>query len=138
MGRPELIADPRFATRDARAANVKQVDDAIAQFTQAHSKSEVLSALDAAGVPCAEVRDPVEAVRDSAVLARGETVPLWHPQHGAVEEVYGVGVPIRFSGATAGFDQPAPGVGEHNRLVYEEMLGYSASRMAELKSAGVI
>jgi CoA:oxalate CoA-transferase len=137
MGRPELAADPRFATRGARAANVRQVDDAIAQFTRVHARSEVLSVLDAAGVPCAEVRGPVEAVRDRTVLARGETVPLRHPL-GSVEEVYGVGVPIRFSGAAAGLDRPAPALGEHNRLVYQEMLGYSSSRMAELKGAGVI
>jgi crotonobetainyl-CoA:carnitine CoA-transferase CaiB-like acyl-CoA transferase len=72
------------------------------------------------------------------VLARGETVRLEHPKYGAVDEVYGMGIPIKFSGATAGFDQPAPALGEHNESVYGDILGYSSDRLQQLKFDGVI
>ena len=49
-----------------------------------------------------------------------------------------MGLPMRFSGASAGYDQPAPELGEHNAKVYGELLGYSAERIAKLKAQGVI
>ena len=90
------------------------------------------------GVPAAEVRDPKDAVRDPRVVSRGETVPLAHPKYGAVEDVYGMGMPIKFSRAQAGFDQPPPGLGEHNHAVYCGLLGYSEERFEELKTQRVI
>lgn len=138
IGRAELKADPRFATRDARVENVRALDGIIGDFTSRHTNAEAVSILERAGVPTAEVRNPDDAVRDPRVLARAETVRLEHPKYGAVDEVYGMGIPIKFSGATAGFDQPAPALGEHNEAVYGDVLGYSSERLEHLKSNGVI
>jgi CoA:oxalate CoA-transferase len=138
IGRADLIDDPRFFKRDARVENVRALDAIIGDFTSRYTNADAVSILERAGVPAAEVRNPDEAVRDPRVLARGETVRLEHPKYGAVDDVYGVGIPIRFSGATAGFDQPAPALGEHNEAVYGGMLGYSPERLEHLKSGGVI
>jgi crotonobetainyl-CoA:carnitine CoA-transferase CaiB-like acyl-CoA transferase len=138
MGRGGLAFDPRFATRDARVENVAEVDALVEEFTARRSTAELLAALEAAGVPAAEVRDPKDAVKDSRVVRRGETVPLLHPKFGAVDDLYGVGIPIRFSESEVGFDKPPPGIGEHNALVYREFLGYSPDRIEALRAAGVI
>jgi len=138
MGRPELKADPDFATRDARVKNVKRMDGIVEDFTRAHTKADVLAILDRHGVPSAEVRGPGEAVTDPRVLRRGETVPLVHPKYGATEMVYGMGIPIQFSDADVSLNRPPPGVGEHNLEVYGSLLGYSAERIEELRRAGVI
>ncbi|MBI1766626.1 MAG: CoA transferase [Acidobacteria bacterium] len=138
MARPDLAADERFNTRDNRVKHVAELDALIEAWTRTQPLAELLPCLEAAGVPAAEVRTPSVAVRDPRVLARGETVPLAHPKFGAVEEVYGTGLPIKFSAATAGFDQVAPALGEHNELVYGQMLGYSAEQIAQLKAEGII
>ncbi|MBZ5576230.1 MAG: CoA transferase [Acidobacteriia bacterium] len=138
MGRSDLMTDPRFRTRDARVENVRELDAIIGEFTSRYTNAEAVSIFERAGVPAAEVRNPDEAVRDPRVLARGETVRLEHPKFGAVDEVYGMGIPIKFSGATAGLDQPAPGLGEHNEAVYGGILGYSKENLERLKSGGVI
>jgi len=138
IGRPDLIADPRFARRDDRVINVTDLDAVIETFTSAKTSAEVVAALDEFGVPAAEVRNPREAVRDPRVVSRGETVPLAHPKYGAVEDVYGMGLPIKFSRAQSGFDQPPPGLGEHNVDVYGGLLGYSLERIEELKARQVI
>ncbi len=138
IGRPELTTDPRFAKRDDRVVNVSDLDAIIEAFTIGSTSAEVIAALEAWDVPAAEVRDPTDAVRDPRVVSRGETVPLVHPKYGAVEEVYGMGLPIKFSRAQAGFDQPPPGLGEHNHAVYCGLLGYSEERLEELKSQRVI
>jgi len=43
-----------------------------------------------------------------------------------------------FSGSATGFDQPPPGIGEHNDEVYGDLLGYTQSELHELQSDGVI
>jgi crotonobetainyl-CoA:carnitine CoA-transferase CaiB-like acyl-CoA transferase len=138
MGRADLIDDPRFVNRDARVENVRALDAIIGDFTSRYTNAEAVSILEGSGVPTAEVRNPDEAVRDPRVLARAETVRLVHPKYGAVDEVYGMGIPIKFSGATAGFDRPAPALGEHNEAVYGGILDYSSERLECLKSSGVI
>ena len=138
MGKPELKSDPDFSTRDARVKNVKRTDALVEEFTKSNTTAHVLAVLDKHGVPSAEVRTPGEAVADPRVLRRQETVPLQHPVHGATEEVYGMGIPIRFSESEAVLDQPPPGLGEHNQKVYGELLGYSNDRIEELKRSGVI
>ena len=138
MGRADLIVDPRFHTRDARVENVRELDEIIGDFTIRHTNAEAVSILERFGVPSAEVRNPDEAVRDPRVLARGETVRLEHPKFGVVDDAYGMGIPIKFSDASAGFDQPPPGLGEHNEAIYSGMLGYSREHLEHLKSSGVI
>jgi len=136
--RPDLRTNPRFAERDARVVNVAELDAIIGAFTCSRTNAEVIAAMDQWGVPVAEVRNPEEAVRDPRVVSRGETVPLAHPKYGMVEDVYGMGMPIKFSKAEAGFDAPPPGLGEHNEAVYCGLLGYSAERLDELKTQRVI
>jgi len=55
-----------------------------------------------------------------------------------VEDVYGMGMPIKFSRAQAGFDAPPPELGEHNQAVYCGLLGYSEQRLEELRTQQVI
>ncbi|MBN1568650.1 MAG: CoA transferase [Acidobacteria bacterium] len=135
---PEMSDDEKFATRDARVKNYRELDAFIERFTGSLTSAEALARLERAGVPAAEVRDPSAAVRDPRVVQRGETVPLMHPRYGAVEDVYGMGMPIVFSGSNAGFTQPPPSLGEHNDMVYAQILGYSPERIAKLKTQKVI
>jgi CoA:oxalate CoA-transferase len=137
-GHPELADDEIFATRNARVKNFQELNAFIEQFTRSLTSSEALARLEHAGAPAAEVRNPYAATRDPRVVRRGETVPLLHPKYGAVEDVYGMGMPFTFSGSNIGFDQPPPAPGEHNDMVYGRILGYSSEKIAELKDQRVI
>jgi crotonobetainyl-CoA:carnitine CoA-transferase CaiB-like acyl-CoA transferase len=137
-GHPELADDEKFATRNARVKNFQELNAFIEQFTRSLTSSEAVARLERAGAPAAEVRAPYAATRDPRVIQRGETVPLRHPKYGAVEDVYGMGMPVTFSGSNVGFDQPPPDMGEHNNVVYGQVLGYSSERIAELKTQKVI
>jgi crotonobetainyl-CoA:carnitine CoA-transferase CaiB-like acyl-CoA transferase len=138
MSRPELARDPRFVHRDGRVTHNAELDALIGAFTSTLETDPLLALLATHDVPAAEVRHPRDAVRDPRVVARAECVPLVHPTHGATADVQGMGIPIRFSAATAGFDRPPPGPGEHNAYVYGELLGYAESELASLREAGVI
>jgi crotonobetainyl-CoA:carnitine CoA-transferase CaiB-like acyl-CoA transferase len=138
MDRPELREDPRFATRDMRVRHAKEMDATVEAWTRTRTVAAILAKLERDRVPCAEVRDPSQAIRDPRVVDRGDTVPLAHPVHGRVADIYGTGLPVSFSEASAGFDRPAPMLGQHNQQVYGEWLGYSAGRLDELRAGGVI
>ncbi|MFN0124647.1 MAG: CaiB/BaiF CoA transferase family protein [Blastocatellia bacterium] len=138
MEQPGLGDDERFRTRDQRVKHVREMDALVAEWMRPRSCAELLARLDATGTPAARVRNPREAVCDPLVVERGDTVPLTHPVYGATEDVYGIGMPIHFSGASAGFDQPPPEMGEHNQQIFHELLGYSAEQMAELREQNVI
>ena len=138
IGRPEFGDDPRYATRDARVAHVDELNAQIEAFTRTHPTAVLLPLLEQHGVPAAAVRAPAAAVRDPRVLARGETVPLEHPQFGRVADVIGMGVPITFSDAGAPALRPAPDPGQDNALVYGEWLGYGADGVARLRADGII
>lgn len=138
IGHPDFEGDQRFATRDARVANVDAMNAHIEVFTRGLPVAELLPLLEYHGVPAAEVRSPAAAVRDPRVLARGETVPIDHPRFGHVADVIGMGLPIRFSQATLGPGRPAPSVGQDNALVYGDWLGYAQADLGRLEAEGVI
>lgn len=138
MGRDDLAADPRFATRDARVANAGELHALVASWAVDRPLAAILDALTRHGVPAAEVREPGDAVRDPLVLEREEVVPLEHPRHGPQGDLYGTGVPIRFSASEAGLDRPAPGLGEHNAEIYGGLLGYTDDELKALAGEGVI
>lgn len=138
MGRPELATCDQFATRDLRVKNSDELNVLIENFTSSMTTAEAISKLDLAGVPSAEVRHPDSAMRDPQVVARRETVPLAHPKYGDVGDVYGMGMPIHFSAATAEFDRPAPSLGGNNEDVYRGILGYSGEKIEGLRSRKVI
>lgn len=61
-----------------------------------------------------------------------------HPLTGAVDGYTSWGMPMKFSGAQADFDQPAPQLGEHNQEIFGDLLGMSAAEIADLKNSGII
>lgn len=137
MGRPELIDDDRFATRDQRVRHATELHEMVGAWTRGRPRAEAVSALMAQGVPAAEVLEPANALRNPEVRRREEVVELDHPQHGSTG-LMGPGVPIRFSYSDVRLDQPAPHLGEHTEEVLAKIGGLSEQEIAELRKAGVV
>ena len=97
--------------------------------------AEATAELEARGVPVADVRDTANAVRDPRLLAAARPSDL-APQAWAGRGLYGSGLPVRFSAASAGYDAPSPWLGEHNDFVLGCLLGYPRERIAALRDAG--
>ncbi len=138
IGEAALVEDDRFSSRDRRVANAAELHALVAAWAAELTSEQAVARLDGHGVPAAIVRDTATAVRDPRALRRGETVPLPHPELGPVDDLYGSGFPVRFSEADAGYDAPAPRLGEHNDFILGGLLGYSAERIDALRAAGAI
>jgi crotonobetainyl-CoA:carnitine CoA-transferase CaiB-like acyl-CoA transferase len=78
LARPELGADPRFATNADRVRNNAALREALAPLLAARTRQDLLEALKAAGVPAGAVRSVTEALADPQVAAREMIVPLEH------------------------------------------------------------
>ena len=133
MGMRRLLDDERFATVQARVENHRDVEAAVEEWTRTLPTAEAVARLTRAGVAVAPVREPKDAVRDEQVVRRGETARLSHPLHDEVGEIYGPGLPIRFSAAETSLATP-PLLGQHNDSVYRDVAGYSAEHIAQLRS----
>jgi CoA:oxalate CoA-transferase len=138
IGRADLFEDERFATRDARVRNQQELNRLVEDWTRTRCSAEVIQRLQAVDVPVGEVRSPLDAMRDPHVLRREETQPLVHPQFEHADDIRGMGLPIRFSRSPNALSSSAPGLGEHNDIVYGGLLGYPTERLNELRAQGVI
>jgi CoA:oxalate CoA-transferase len=131
-GQRELVEDPRFATVPARGANWSAMMQIIEKWTERHTVSECISALDRAGVPCAEYRDPGAALTDPHLLQRGVFAKL---ADGAGEFV-GVNAPWKMSGASTAMRPDVPAVAAHRDDILSRVLGLSSDSIAQLAKAG--
>jgi crotonobetainyl-CoA:carnitine CoA-transferase CaiB-like acyl-CoA transferase len=135
LGRPQLAADPRFASNRLRVGNYAALRALLAPLLKARSVAEWLAALEAAGVPCGRVRSVPEALESPQVAARGLLLELEHPRAGRARYV---GSPIHLDGAGRGSRRPPPLLGEHTEEVLAERLGLDGGQVAALRSDGIV
>lgn len=138
IGKSEMADDERFNTRDSRVKNEKELNKIIEDFTSQYSTALLVELFNNNNVPTAEVRSPKEAVRDPSVIERGETLPVEHPKYGKTDNVLGMGLPIRMSNASIGFEKNAPTLGEHNHKIYKDFLHFSEQEIEDLKKEKAI
>jgi crotonobetainyl-CoA:carnitine CoA-transferase CaiB-like acyl-CoA transferase len=131
-GQRELADDPRFKTLPARGANWTAMMQVIETWTERHTVGECIAALDRAGVPCAEYREPGAALADTHLRQRGVFTTV---VDGAGEFV-GVNAPWKMSEADTPIGRDVPAIGAHRDEVLSRALGLSAGAIAQLVAAG--
>jgi crotonobetainyl-CoA:carnitine CoA-transferase CaiB-like acyl-CoA transferase len=131
-GQGDLVNDPRFRTVPGRAANWNAMMGVVEKWTEQHTVGECIAALDRAGVPCAEYRDPGAALSDPHLLQRGAFANI---ADGA-GEFFGVNPPWKMSGARTAMQREVPGVGAHRHEVLS-LLGLQPDAIARLSAGGV-
>jgi crotonobetainyl-CoA:carnitine CoA-transferase CaiB-like acyl-CoA transferase len=136
MGRRDLAADPRFATRDARVRHADELTAEIEGWSGGRDVAEVVDSLLAAGVPAAPVRTPMEGIRDERVTRREETTAVCHPTLGSIDGLRTAGLPITFVEASRPVLSPAPRLGEHTSDTLARLAGYSAETVRDLRDRG--
>ncbi|MFJ7134841.1 CaiB/BaiF CoA transferase family protein [Streptomyces fungicidicus] len=132
LGRPELTADPRFATGSDRVAHRDELNTVIAERVARQDAAELLEELEAIGVACAGVND-VAAFLDHPVLAARDR---WREVAVPGATVEALLPPADLAGLPARMD-PVPAVGEHTESILRE-LGRSAEEIEALRAAGVV
>lgn len=135
MGQAELGDDPRYATHGARGQHQKELDDIIARWTATVNAAELLDLLEESGVPSGRIYRAPEMLEDAHFKARNAIVRLMHPEFG---EVAMQNVAPRLSDTPGSVRHCGPELGQHTEEILTGELGYSAEKMATLRTAGII
>ena len=128
LGRPELVADPRFDTNSHRTANVKELMGILNGVFAEKTIAEWLEVLETAELPCAPINTVDKIVNDPHIAAREMIVEVEHPIAGHLKMP---GVPVKLSATPGSVDRPAPTLGQHTAELLKEILGWDAAKTEE-------
>ncbi len=135
IGRADLAADKTLATAQGRLSQIEKIEDAVAQWTIRHDAADVMTKLQAAGVPAGVVADSrflMEA--DAQLRHRGYWQKIDHPEVG---ETRFTSPPYLIDRERVELKRP-PLLGEHSEMVLSQILGYAPERIAGLRAEGVL
>lgn len=135
MGEPELYTDDRFSTFEARVNNQDLLYDRIARWVGTLTGNDVITKLNAAGIPAAAIMSIADIAQDSHYLERGTIINWNDPEYGHLL----MASPLPHMSATPGEVRSAgPTLGAHNQEIYQGLLGLSDTDFATLHTDGVI
>lgn len=135
LDRPELAADPRFASDAARYAHRDALLPLVASWAAARTTPEILAAAERFRLPFERVSTVADLAGDAHMQARSMFPRLAQPGLGEV--------PVARLGMTLSAHphpelRPAPAIGEHNEEVLTAWLGYSPAQIEALRRQGVL
>ncbi len=132
IGRPELVADVRFATNSGRLTNrlalIAEMEKSLALKTAA----EWIDALLAAGVPAGPILNYAEALSSEHARARDCVMEIDHPIEGKVKSI---GFPVKLSESKQRVRLPPPLLGQHTDEILSE-LGIDEAGRTALRAEG--
>jgi succinyl-CoA---D-citramalate CoA-transferase len=136
IGRPELGEKPEYRSNAGRIAGLQEIDGAIATWTTKRTSAEVVAELNAHGVPSGPIYNSADIVQDPQFRAREAVVDVFIPEIGRALAMQGI-VP-RFSETPGAIRWTGPGLGAHNREIYQGLLGLDDREYENLEQEGVI
>jgi len=134
VDRPDLAADPRYATLQSRGAHITSLLKEFARMEMAHTSEALLTALKDADIPCAPCLALDAIANHPQVKAIGATEAQTHPHLGPVHMAAN---PVQFGGDMAQPLGPAPLLGEHSKAVLQNC-GYNDAEINQLNTSGII
>ena len=134
IGNPVWTEDPKFATILGRLKNVEELDRLVEEWTIDYPPEEVMTLMQASGVPAGVVQNAKDIFDDPQLKHRDHFKLLDHPEIG--EFPYEKPC-FRLSRTPVEIKMPAPCLGEHTEHVCREILGMTDSEFVELLNEGV-
>ena len=134
-GQPALANDPRFAKNQDRVRHRDTLVPLLEAIFMTRQKSDWLSALEAAKVPCGAINNLAEVFADPHVRSRDMVTTWEYPASGAVELVSS---PLKLSATPVRKDFPPPLLGQHTQEVLQELLHLSQEELDKLRTQGII
>ncbi len=135
MERPDLAADPRFATLAERAARCDEINGLVAAWTSARTADDVVARCVAHDVPVGTAYSAADVFADPHMAERGDLVTVDDPVIGPVRQQ----APYpRLDGVPPPPPEGAPTLGQHNREVWCDLVGLDEAELAALTERGVV
>lgn len=129
LGIPDLVRDPRFSDNRQRLRNVQALDDAIQAAVSRFGLAELLARSEERRCTMSPVNDVAQIMADPHIRSRENIRAVFDEELGCdlrMQDVVG-----KLSASPGAIRHPGPRLGQHNREILVERLGYSEATLAE-------
>jgi formyl-CoA transferase len=133
-GRPELIADPEWATPEKRLPKLDACFAIVEQWAMTLDKLAVMRELNKFDIPCGPILDMREIAEEQSLRDTGTVVEVDHPERG---KFLTVGNPIKLSDSPTEIIR-SPLLGEHTDEILKSIVGWSDPEIAAARKAGAV
>jgi crotonobetainyl-CoA:carnitine CoA-transferase CaiB-like acyl-CoA transferase len=133
MGNPEWASGPEWGTLFYRAGHLMEIADRIAEWAAQQSKEDVHHRGAAKGFAIGSVYSAEEVMNYRQYHARDYFVEVDHPEAGKARYA---GWPYKMPASPPAVQRPAPLLGQHDKEVLEDLLGYSPAEFDGLRRSG--
>lgn len=131
----DWTGDPDFSTQESRWRNREPLNARIGDWTVDQDARELVEGLQERGVAAGIVQGADDLVdSDPQTRARGSFAELDHPEMGP--SLYNA-APYKFTGIGNDLKSPAPLLGQHNKEIFQDLLGLSDEEIAALEEKDV-
>lgn len=134
MEMPELKDDPRFQNIFSAEAGM-EFDAIWYSWLADRTKDELFEIFRKANIASAPVNSPEDILRNPHLKAREYFTEIDHPETGKVTYP---GAPIHMMETPSKARYPAPLLGQHNKEIYCDRLGYTREDLVKLRESGII
>jgi crotonobetainyl-CoA:carnitine CoA-transferase CaiB-like acyl-CoA transferase len=132
VGRPDIMADPRFQSLEARLINVEVVYATLAEICTTRTNAEWIALLKDSNIPHGQVNTLDDLFVDPQLQATGFWKEVEHPTEGKLRMP---DIPPRFSRTPGEIRHLQPRLGEHSVEILTEW-GFTAGEIDGLIKSG--
>jgi crotonobetainyl-CoA:carnitine CoA-transferase CaiB-like acyl-CoA transferase len=135
MDRPDLAADPKFATLAERASRGDEINGLVAEWTSSLTADHITERCVAHDVPIGTAYSAADIFADPHMMARGDLVAVDDSVIGPVRQQ----APFpRLVNQPTPTPSGAPRLGEHNQEVWCDLVGLSRDELDDFIARGVV
>jgi len=138
IGKPELKADPRFSTNEARIKKDSraELNRLISEWFLKMNLDEALKTCAELGITAGIIANMRDIAEDPHVQERKTLIDVIDP---VTDKKFRIpDVPIRLQHSPGVIRFPGLPLGAANEVIYQDLLGYSSEQLEELKNSNVI
>ncbi len=136
LARDDLLADPRYRTREDRKIHRAVLKLDLEQALAARPAVDWAERLNQAGVPAGPVLTVPEILKEPQITARG-FLGAFEEGLAIDREITVVRTGIKINGMSPKAEDPPPALGQHNDVIWSE-LGLGSDEIEALREAGTI
>ena len=137
MDEPTWANDGKFATQEGRLSSRSELDERLGEWTSSRWAGQIQVALQAVGVPCGAIQNPLDLLKDPQLEHRGTIVTAHHDPDwwGTMQHP---GVSLHLSATPGWATDSTPGLGQDNDRVFKQLLGMTTAELEALAAEGVL
>jgi succinate--hydroxymethylglutarate CoA-transferase len=133
--KPDLKTDPHFSTNSKRVEHREELSELLENIFSTHKAEDWLESFTQAGLPCGPINDVREVFEHPQVVPRQLIIETDHPSAGRLKLS---GFPYKLSNTAPTLRLPPPRLGEHNKEVLVDLLGFTPDDVENLRQENVI